>query len=237
MTGCLKSIVIVIGLILIAGAIGSLLLMTQVDTWLRDGVASGLQYVTRTDLQLKRVQILPLRQAIVITDLAIGNPATFKTGAAVKVPKLTVEFDTKTLFSRTPVIKKITMEAPEVTLRYELGQGTNLGALLGAITQKTPPSGANAHANAPAEPPSHRLFKVQELHCEQGRMSLSANLVPASVDMVLPAFSITDLGATPLGVGDITAVALRSVLRETLSVKGLLNPVAAKIQQELGQAR
>jgi len=228
MTGCLKSIVIAIGLVLIVGAIGSLLLMTQVDAWLRDGVASALQYVTHTDLQLERVQVVPLRQAVVITGLNIGNPATFKNGAAVKIPKLTVEFDTKTLFSRTPTIRKIIVGAPEVALRYELGEGTNLGALINTIAQQAP---ADASSRA------RRLFKVQEFQCEQGRMSLSANLVPAQMETVLPAFTLTDLGAKPLGVGEITSTALRSVLSQTLTAKGLLGPVAGKIREEIGQPR
>jgi len=55
------------------------------------------------------------------------------------------------------------------------------------------------------------------------------------VNLDLAPFSLEDLAKKPVSIGEATGIFLRSVLTETLTLKGLLNPVRDKIQAELRQ--
>ena len=84
--------------------------------------------ITGTSLDIDRVSIAILRGHAEIWGMVIGNPRQFKTSYAVTCRKISIDFDTESVFSPSFVIKEIVVEDPEVM--YEgLGSESNINVL------------------------------------------------------------------------------------------------------------
>jgi len=83
--GCLKPAVTLIGIGLILGAVASLLLASQADTYLKWGVEKAITKEAGASTHIDRFQILPLRQCILIEGLVLDNPAGWKAEPAVDI--------------------------------------------------------------------------------------------------------------------------------------------------------
>ena len=138
-----------------------------------------------------------------------------------------VNFDAKSIFSDKPRIPSIEIRGATVNLRYDLDRGINLDQLAKAAAKHA--SGEPIHALG-------RRFQVDACRCRDVKLCLAGGLLPGKmVNLDLAPFSLEDLAKKPVSIGEATGIFLRSVLTETLTLKGLLNPVRDKIQAELRQ--
>jgi len=224
--GCLKTVLITVGAILILAAVAALLLMTRGETYATDLVAGALTRAAKTEVRIDSVSLAPLRQTLTVEGLTLMNPPTFKAKPAIEVERLALQVDLRTLFSRSPRIERVVVDGAHVHIRYKLAKGTNLAALAALADE----AGQAGEAGG-----KERSFTIDEFTCENAKVSLSANLIPASsVSFALPPFSLSgDVGNRPLTTGEVTALFLRTILHETLTVKGLLRPVAKLIRGEV----
>jgi hypothetical protein len=235
---CLKIIIAAIGLVLILVAIGALLAATQIEKAAKTGIEGTLSHVFMTDVTVESVELSALGQSLDIRGLHVKNPATFKTAAAMEFKRVLVEVDGKTLFSRTPTIKRVLIKEPIMHLRYELAEGTNLGMLAkhaGRLAEAEDSQDETPEKPAKEEEPGARIgFRVEELRCEGAKVALSTNLIPLSgVELDVADFTLNNLSKDrPVTTAETCAIFIRSLLRETLSVKGLLRPVADRIRKE-----
>ena len=231
MKTALKLVAAAVGLVLIAAALVVIALVIQADTYAKGVVERTLSYVMQAELKADRIRVLPLRYSIEITGLTVANPPPFKAESAIAVQRLTLRFNPRTLFSSAPAIRQVLVQGAQVRLRYRLGEGTNLGALAkqAAIRGKAPDPAAPEAAR--------RVFVVKEVRCEKIKLSVSANVIPlASAGLEIAPFTLENLGDKPVTPGDITALFLRSILRETLTLKGLLSPVISLLKNESADA-
>lgn len=228
MKGCLKVSLTVIGLILILIAVGVLLLLSKAENHLRDGVQKAFEYATGADVELESVHAFPWRQTVEFRGLDFLNPPPFKDGAAIHLDRVSLLFDLRSIFSQAPRIRRILVDGARVNIRYEAGRGTNLGAL-------------TKHSEQPPESPSaqqqdSRRFLIDEFVCKGAKVALSANVAPVPpVSFELAPFKLSgDVGQRAVTTTEATSLFLRTLMRETLTMKGLLKPVASLIQGELG---
>lgn len=227
MKGCLKPAVTLVGIGLILGAVASLLLASQADTYLKWGVEKAVTRAAGTPAHINRFQILPVRQCILIEGLALDNPAGWKAEPALEIKSVLVNLDAKSLFSENPRIPSVEIRGATVNLRYDLARGLNLTQLA-----------KSAPKPAPAKPIQAlgRRFQVDACHCRDVKVCLAGGLLPGKiVNLDLAPFTLQDLANKPVSLGEATGIFLRSVLTETITLKGLLNPVREKIQAELRQ--
>ena len=87
--------------------------------------------------------------------------------------------------------------------------------------------------SGPSDGPG-REFIIQELRCEGATVAMSSNLVPSSgVKVEVAPFTMTEISnSQPISTADLSAVFIRSLIRQTLSTKGLLRPIADLLRGE-----
>lgn len=226
MKGCLKSAVILAGIVLILGAVASLLLMAQADTWLKRGAEAGISVAAGAPVRIERLRIMPLRQCMEIQGLAVENPPGWKAGSALTVESVLVNLDAKTLFSKTPRVKQVDIQGATVNLRYDAAQGWNLSKLVkmpgidnaGGVVDKL-----------------GRRFQIESCQCRDVKVCLSGGIVPDKlVALDLQPFTLENIEQNPVTVAQSTSIFLRSVVAQTLSLNGLLKPVQTELRNWLG---
>lgn len=222
MRGCIKVVLIAVGLVLIAMSIGTIYLFMQADAYSRTALERTLHFALGVDIAVGRLEINPFEQRLDAYDVVISNPPKFKPGTAIEIQRLSITFDASTLFARNPTIRSLSLQGVRLNLHHEMGNGTNLVVL--ARQAADPNAPANAHG---------RSFVLKEIRCEDARMRASTSILPiGSAGMTLAPFVDSDLGDKPVSVGEITSIFTRKVLHETLSLKGILAPVARLLQDE-----
>jgi hypothetical protein len=229
----LKFLVTAIGLVLILCGVALVLVGVHFDQNLKRGVERSLAFIYQTQVTIEGVQFVPSQAAVELIGLAIQNPEPFQEGTAMYFGSVLSELDLGSVFTSTPAIRRVLVRDAHVRLRYEPGSGTNLGRLADNAARLK----ERADSNAP--PGVRRKFVINELRCESAQLSLSSNLVPVSgLEFALEPFTLTDLkSGSPVATADVCVVFVRSLLREGISVRGIMKPVAEAISRELQRFR
>jgi uncharacterized protein involved in outer membrane biogenesis len=235
----LKLIVIVTGTVLILAALAILALVTRLDGALKGIVEREVSRIYLTDVTIERVDVSPLRQTVEIHGLTVENPPKFRKGPAMTIGRIEVLVDLKSLFTATPRIRRILVEKTDVHLRYELSDGTNLRALTQNAEQLDTAPVPQETASKPEsdEGGSGRKLIVDEFTCQDSVIHVSTNLVPfSSGSLDLSKFSIKGLGeGRAVSPARISIIFLKSVMLETLTLKGVLRPVASLLSREVDE--
>ena len=161
-----------LGLVLILLGVASLLTYTQLDKIGKYAIENVLDKSFSGGGSVENVTVSPFDQSIDIIGLKLANPDTFKDGEAVECGRVHIEFDPKTVFARPPVIQRVVVEDAEVSYRYEVGEGTNIGALA---------------KEAQASILKSFTFLVRELDCKGVKVHFNTNLLPMArvgVDLI-----------------------------------------------------
>lgn len=198
---------IALGLALILAGVAALLLLTQAEGYGRGILEDRLAAVLRVPVHIERLSFAPVRHAADIHGLAIENPSSFKGGMAIEAARVTLQFDPTSLFSKQWVVQQIRFEGLDVRYRHELGDGTNLAALLAAA----------AEADTPESPG----LVYKELACDAAKIHFSTNMIPGvSAGIRVVRIHETDLeGGLPLTGRQISALILKCLLRQTIRLK------------------
>ena len=238
MRSCLKTLMVSIGIVLILIAVLLLLAATQLKTVARGGIERTLSLAFLTDVTVEDVDIVLQEGHVELHNLVVGNPASFRSGPAMELGTVVADLDLKTLFSATPTIRSIVVRDVHVTLRHELAEGANLAMLARHASRFSKRDEAEGgEGSEPAASPSDgpgREFIIQELRCEGATVAMSSNLVPSSgVKVEVAPFTMTEISnSQPISTADLSAVFIRSLIRQTLSTKGLLRPIADLLRGE-----
>jgi hypothetical protein len=220
MTGIFKFVLTGIGLVLILIGVAALLVFTQAQDFLSHRIGAVMTEAFGAKAEIGGVRLSVRRHAVVLQKFRLGNPPGFQEGDALTCAQIYAVISPKSLISREPVVELLDLQGAEIYSRHETGRGTNLGALSKQL------------ANAPG----HLSFKVETLRCEDGKLHLSTSLLPgASVPIPMTKVEIHDLDSgKPVNAAKTTAIFLRTVLRDVLTLKGLGASVYEAIKSELG---
>ena len=229
MKAAIKFIMISVGLTLLAVAIGAIVFSTQLEGMLRTAAEDHLGYLFETDVHVEAIRIAPVRKGVKVLGLTLQNPPSFKEGAAIYCERLLVLPQFRSLFSREPVIREVALEGLKVNVRHEVGEGTNLGYLAKrarslAETQDEGEEGSNG-----------RLFRVRQFTSTGARMKVSSNMVPGvPLTVKVEPFVVEELTeGEPVTPAKLSAVFLRSLVLEVVTLKGFLRPVARALRKEV----
>ena len=218
------------GLVLIGLALIGIFAATQLDKSATAFLQTGLKYVYQTEVEVDDVHVALANPAIEIEGIRIMNPPEFKQEPAFTMDKVRVLIDVPSLFSAAPTLPAVEVTNPQVTVRYRVGEGTNIGQLLASADR------FEARRDASATPFGvRRRFRVGSLDSEGGTMQFTTNVLPVSTpDLNIGSFDIENLEDDPMNVGQIGALLLRGAFTRGLSPDGMLDPIADKVREILG---
>jgi uncharacterized protein involved in outer membrane biogenesis len=170
----LKAVLMSVGLVLILIGVGALFACSQADRWGSPLAARYLTNVFQSQVSVDGMSVYPLLAAVEIRGISVENPEGFAAGEAMRIPRTRIRFDAMSLFSDTPVIDSILVEDADVTLHYELGNGTNLGTL--ARNART--HAAAVEVEAEAEPVKAMLPEAPEPVADAHRTDAKESVAP-----------------------------------------------------------
>lgn len=162
-----------------------------------------------------------LRGLVQVKGLVVGNPEGFKTEKAIGLGEVTVEIVPRTVFSRTLIINRIYVNAPDIT--YEVGLGkSNIGKMLEHMEGSAPKTAEAKPEPATDKKSGGKKVIIRDLLIENGHVRLSATFAGgAAAPIPLPTVHMTDVGKEEEGgasVVDVAKKVLGSVLGAVTSV-------------------
>ncbi|HOZ48617.1 MAG TPA: hypothetical protein PLO37_20015 [Candidatus Hydrogenedentes bacterium] len=237
-----RAILLGLGVLLIVLAVGGLLLATRLDQVVREAIEVRLSYMFMADVAIEDVNVSLFRGLLEVRGLTVSNPPTFKKGPAMAFEQIRVLFDLRSLLTRAPRIERIAVTGGDIHLRYELGDGSNLGVLARNVSELE--SGESESRKAAERDAWHldqepmglrRPLVIGEFVCEGATGHLSTNVVPlTSASLDIAPFTLHELTeGQPVSVPRMVAVFVRSIMVETVTFKGLLAPVVSKVREEI----
>ncbi|HEO72631.1 MAG TPA: hypothetical protein ENN80_15345 [Candidatus Hydrogenedentes bacterium] len=239
----MKRAFIAVGLILVLAAMGAVVLFLRLEEMTKAGLELQLSYMFMADVTIGAAKISHVGHTLELSDVEIGNPPAFRKGPAMHFNTILVSYAPWSFFTRTPTLHRILVQDGDVHLRYELGEGTNLSALADNVINLETPAADSGRDQAPkpewgldAMPRGlRRKLKVAEFSCERTKIHLSTNMIPlSSVSMNLAPFRLKELTeGKPVSVPRVAFLFVRSLMIETLSLKGLLRPVAKMLRSDV----
>lgn len=220
-----RFIMIAIGLALLAAAVAAIAAAPWLGGMVRKELQTRLGAIVGAEAGIGGIGIDPRRAAVVLRDITVGNPEPFdQDGPAIRCPEARVELDPVALFSAPLRVRRVHLDRVDVTLHWIPGKGTNLGALL-------------ERARAAGETPADTRFPpviLEEIACGGGTVSPRNKLLAAlPLDLDIAPFTVRGLDKDgPIRPGKVVGIALRSLVREVLTLKGLLAPVTDLLRRE-----
>ena len=218
MFGYLKIVLTGLGLVLIVIGVGGILLTTRMGGLTAGMVETRLSQAFDAPVEIGGVQLAPLTQSIIVDRFVLENPPDFKRGTAIQSERVRIAFDGRTLFNPAPVVREVVFEDAVIFYRYEKGRGINMVRLFDRANENLENGSA---------------FVVNEIRCENSEVHFSTNVVPLPrVGLDLVTVRLRNLNdGQPITSRQAAALFLRSVLMETLTLGGLLDPVLDPIRE------
>ena len=227
MKAVIKFVMIVVGLGLIAVSVAGLIFSSRLEGRLRPRLESRLGHIMGTDVEIAALRIAPARRGIELSDVTVLNPPSFKLSPALECKKITVRPVFQSLFSSAPTIEEILLDGMTIHLRYELGEGTNLGhmARQAATLAEQPATGWSM---------MRRPVRVNAVRCSGADMKIRSNVTPGvPLSLRIEAFELKDVGeGRPVSAAKLTSIILKSILMEAVTLKGLFRPIVDLIRDE-----
>jgi uncharacterized protein involved in outer membrane biogenesis len=227
MRAFLKFSFIALGLVLIALGLSAILFVSRAQV-ARHGLEETLTYCFGAETSVESLAIAPSLDAVELKGLTVANPPNFPEGTAITAEKIRISFDLASLLQETPTLSLIRVEGAHFHLRHSLGQGVNLGQLakhaVDLAGSTDGPRGAQ------------RKVIINRLEVEDAKLSLDNALLPEdALALEVPSIAIDDVGGdAPISTGQAGAEILQRVLSESLSLQGVMKPLADALQNELG---
>ncbi len=149
-------------------------------------------------IKLEHASFRLLQGHVTLRGFVLGNPEGFKTDQAISVGEVIVDLDPKSLLSDTIVIKRIYVDAPDIT--YELGLGkSNIGRILEQVEGPA--------EEEKMEEPSGKKVVIADFLIENGRVRLSATMaMGAAAPIPLPTIHLTDIGKDEQGASPLEVI-------------------------------
>ncbi len=169
--------------------------------------------------------------------LFVGNPEGYKTPSAIRVGQVSVAIKPGSLLSDKIVVRRVTVESPEITFEGSLS-GNNLSKILANVQAFTASEGGSGKKGEPGG----KKIQVDDFQITGGQISLSMTVLgERTVRVPLPDIHLQNLGQGGDGItpGDLVERVFRAVLEGTTkAVSGALGNLgkeATGAVKDLGQ--
>ena len=206
-------------LVLVAVIGGALFWLSgNIDGLIKDAIENYGGAMTQAKLSVGSVKIAPADGKGTISNLAIGNPAGFKTSHALKVARIDIDVDIASVTRDVIVIRNIAVVAPDVI--YEKGDAmTNFDAIQKNIATYLGPADGKKDG---------KKLIVEQLTIRDAKAQASAAFMNGkTVSVPLPDITLKNIGRakggiTPGELGQEVAGALKARLTGAVSFDRLM---------------
>jgi len=184
--------------------------------WLDGAILKGFNATVPSALgvpaSLEDARVLPMRGKITLNGLHIGNPEGFKTDGLLDVGTFFIRLDTSSVLTDTIIINEILIDGLVVT--YEKGlRNSNLGALIDLLSSEKDGDDKKKEEKEEEKDEGKPAKKViiEKLSITHSKMNFSITGAAAltgggSIQIPLPAITLTDLGKESEGITAVEAV-------------------------------
>lgn len=210
--GLIRALMILTGLVLIGIAVLGVVLAPKWEPVLRKDLEVKLGTLLGTEVHIGALRPAWVEAAIALEDVTILNPPNFKAGNAAHCPRVLIQPEALTLFSKSPTIACVTLEGMSLRLKQQGGDGSNLDYLKAHAV--------NAAAVAKASPDG---VVVKQVRAENTRVEVAAE-------------DATGLDLKPLALG---AIGIRSpeAQRAALSMAGFFETLVKQSAELQGMVQ
>lgn len=210
-----------IGVFLVVVGIAIVFGKPQAENAFRRSMESELSEAFGTPVAITDVRLSLLRRAVRIESVAVANPSLFRNEPAFTCEQILVKLDPLTLLTRAPRLHRVEFNDAVVNYRYKAGTGTNIALLTESLERY-------ATANS-----GDREYRVELLEATGAKVNFSTNLVPlAKVGMRVVNVRRENLHeATPLSDVQVARVLLLSVIREAVTLNGIVDPLIEGVKE------
>lgn len=197
----LKKIVLTLALI----AVGLLLFVRYFGgATIKQAVNTAGPIVLGVPVKLETAKLRPLSGHVHLGGLLVGNPEGFKTDSLFELGHIEIDLDTRSLLSDTIRIKRIDIQAPQITMERGL-RSSNLGALLEQLEKKQGPKSDKPAPEKPAE--GGKKVVIDEIAINGAQLNLSVTaLGGAAASLPLPSITLRDVGKEKDGASFVDVV-------------------------------
>lgn len=196
------------------------------------------------DVKLDSASVSPLRGKASLKGLVIGNPEGFKTPSAFELGEIYVDLDLKSLASDRIIIRKILIDAPEITFEGSL-KGSNISKLMEQIGSASKEEPEEEPAEKPAEKESAeggKKLQIDEFSLEGAQLNVSMGLMLGkSIPVNMPPIHLEGIGKEKDGASvaqvtrEVFAAVTGAILDAVKSSGALLGKGAEKAGELAGQ--
>lgn len=179
------AIVLVIAVVIVMGSLGKIV---------KTGVQKVGSQVTQSPITVDNIDLSLLRGQLVIDNLIIGNPEGYKTDSAMRLGKVLVKLDPKSIFSDTIHIYEVLVDAPQITYERSL-TNSNIGVLQDHVNSFRPKDdGKDKDEDKEGKKPGKKVV-IDKVTVSNGQINLSTTLLQgAAVPVPLPTVALSDIG-------------------------------------------
>lgn len=242
-----KKLLIVAGVVVAIGLLAGVLLVNSLGEIVVRVVSEVGTRAAGAPVVLQSADVSLTDARAELTELTVGNPEGFEAPRAIRLGRIVVDIDEATLNSNPIVIRRVVIEAPEITVELDTG-GTNLAALRdnvrkferelrggdGGRKKKRPrkkDAGTKSNPRAPASPTTgteepgdeadERRFVIRELVIREGRIQFGATFLgKGTAGASLPEIVLNDIGSGQGGLtpGEVAAEILSVLTDRSLEI-------------------
>jgi uncharacterized protein involved in outer membrane biogenesis len=230
-----------VGVIVVAGFIASIVLYLSLGRVIKTGVEKLGPEMTQTQVQLGDVRVSPLSGRVELKNVLFGNPQGFETDSLFRLDRMLVRLAPASVFSDTIHIQEILIRAPEFTYEVSLN-GSNINQLKKNVESYVGGAmeGAGKSAAKPGADSAGPAKKVQvdKFLLTAGQVHFSIKgLGGQKVTLPLPEIKLENLGqGRPMGeVIQEIVQAVTEAITSTVSNTNAIMPKAEELKKT-GQA-
>lgn len=221
----MKKVLIGVGVLVVAAAIGLFVLLSNLDSVIKQAIESVGPKVTQVDVTVDDVTLEIADGAAAIHGLYIGNPSGFDTKRAMSLGLVSVRLDTDTVTSDEIVIHEVVIDAPQMT--YEVGNPrSNFQQIQKNVEDFIAQNGGGGESAASDSGGEGPKLIIENLYVRNAQVGVSAPFLKGKeVGTKIPEIHLTDIGkdsggATP---AQVAAVTLDAITERVIGAVGQLN--------------
>ncbi|MEQ8602697.1 MAG: hypothetical protein RIB45_05210 [Marivibrio sp.] len=237
----MKKVLIGVGALIVVAAVAVFVLVSNLDSVIKEAIERVGPRVTQTDVTVDEVQLEIADGAAAIRGLHVGNPQGYQTKRAMDLGLVSVRLDTATATSDVIVIHEIVIDAPQMT--YEVGDPrSNFQQIQKNVEDFIASTGAGGGDQTAADDGAggQKQLIIENLYVRNAQVGVSAPFLQGEeVSTGIPEIHLTDIGKQDGGASpaEVAAVTLDAITERVigavgkLDLRGMVEDAAGQIQK------
>ncbi len=227
----MKKVLIALGAIVIVIAVGLYILLTNLDTLVKNGIEHYGSEVTQTAVRVKRVKIDLGEGAGGIYGLTVANPKGYAAKQALSLGEASIKINLKSIGKDVIIIDSVIVSAPKVFYEMDANRKGSLNQLYDNV-RKSLPARSKDTGDGDAGP----KMIIRKVVFKDG--AVDARIVPLgnkAYVVKLPAIRMSNLGAPHGATGGVLAKQILSRFIKTARDQVKRQVVDKYVTRELEQ--